>query len=251
MDLLDYMLIIGVGLISGGLNTVAGGGSLIAIPILIFMGLPGTIANGTNRVAILAQNIFAVGGFRSKGLKLPMPYTFYLVIVSLAGGLIGAWLAVDIPEPVFKRLLAIIMIAVVLTVVVNGKKKVGEQDREKMSTGRQVLGTVLFFILGIYGGFLQAGIGFLVIALLSHVNNFNLVKINYIKVFAALLYTGAAVIIFTLNDKINWALGLTLAVGQGIGGWFASRWSVDKGEKWVKRILVVAVVGMSVKLWFF
>lgn len=250
MDWLNYILIVVIGLISGSLNTVAGGGSLIAIPTLIFLGLPPTVANGTNRVAIMAQNVFAVGGFRSKGLKLPMPYTGYLVAVSLVGGLIGAFLAIDIPELLFRRILAVVMIAVVISVVINrsGGSKGGE---EKMSVPRQVVGTFLFLLLGIYGGFLQAGIGFMVIALLTHVNNFNLVKINYIKVFAALLYTGAAVVIFAWNDKINWTLGLTLAFGQGIGGWYASRWSVEKGEKWIKRILVVAVIGMSVKLWFF
>lgn len=247
---LEYPIYVVVGVLTGFLNTVAGGGSLISIPILIFMGLPGTVANGTNRVAILAQNTFAVGGFHSKGIKLPFPYTYFLSIVSLVGGLIGAWLATDIPDALFKRILAIVMIAVVLSIVLNpaNKKKGGE---ENLSTGRQILGTVLFFFLGVYGGFLQAGIGFLVIALLTHVNNFNLIKINYIKVFAALLYTGAAIIIFAIGDKIIWRIGLTLAVGQGIGGWYASRWSVDKGEKWIKRILVVTVIAMAVKLWFF
>lgn len=251
MEWLSYLLVITVGILSGGLNTVAGGGSLIAIPTLIFMGLPPTVANGTNRVAIMAQNIFAVRGFHSKGLKLPMPYTGYLVAVSLLGGLMGALLAIDIPELLFKRILAVVMVMVVISVVADRKKTTHAHTDEKMSTTRQVVGTFLFFILGIYGGFLQAGIGFMVIALLRHVNNFNLVKINYIKVFAALLYTGAAVVIFALNDKIDWLLGLVLAVGQAMGGWYASRWSVDKGEKWIKRVLVVAVVGMAIKLWFF
>jgi uncharacterized membrane protein YfcA len=247
---LEYPIYIVVGIFTGFLNTVAGGGSLISMPILIFMGLPGTVANGTNRVAILAQNFFAVGGFHSKGIKLPFPYTYFLSGVSLIGGLIGAWLATDISDLVFNRILAGVMIAVGLSIVLDrsSKKNTGE---EKMTTGRQALGTVLFFFLGIYGGFLQAGIGFLVIALLRHVNNFSLIKINYIKVFAAILYTGAAVVIFALQGKVIWAIGLFLAVGQGLGGWYASRWSVAAGEKWIKRILVVAVIAMAIKLWFF
>jgi uncharacterized membrane protein YfcA len=247
---LEYPIYIVVGIFTGFLNTVAGGGSLISMPILIFMGLPGTVANGTNRVAILAQNIFAVGGFHSKGVQLPFPYTYYLSAVSLVGGLIGAWLATDISDVVFNRILAIVMIVVVLSIVFN-RSSAKQGSEENLSTPRVILGCILFFFLGIYGGFLQAGIGFLVIALLTHVNNFNLVKINYIKVFAALLYTGAAVLIFALGDKIIWTIGLTLAIGQSIGAWYASRWSVGAGEKWIKRILVVSVIAMAIKLWFF
>ncbi|MEQ8302451.1 MAG: sulfite exporter TauE/SafE family protein [Cyclobacteriaceae bacterium] len=249
-EYLQYIIIVSVGIFSGFLNTVAGGGSLISMPVLIFLGLPGTVANGTNRVAILAQNFFAVGGFHSKGVRLPFPYTYYLSIVSLVGGLIGAWLATDISDLVFNRILAVVMVLVVISIVA-GKKSKSSGGEENLSTSRQVLGTIFFFLLGIYGGFIQAGIGFLVIALLTHVNNFGLIKINYIKVFAAILYTGAAVLIFALQDKIIWKIGLILAVGQSIGAWYSSRWSVDKGEKWIKRILVVAVVGMAIKLWFF
>ena len=247
---LEYPLYVMVGMFTGFLNTVAGGGSLISMPLLIFMGLPGTVANGTNRVAILTQNIFAVGGFHSKGVKLPFPYIYYLSGVSLAGGLVGAWVATDISDTLFNKILAVVMILVVVSVVLGHSRK-KDNDVEKMAPVNQLVGVVLFFFLGVYGGFLQAGIGFLVIAMLAHVHNFNLVKINYIKVFAALLYTGAAVLIFALEDKIIWPIGIALAVGQGIGAWYASRWSVDKGEKWIKRILVVSVVAMAIKLWFF
>ncbi len=247
---LEYLLYILVGIFTGFLNTVAGGGSLISMPILIFMGLPGTVANGTNRVAILVQNFFAVGGFHSKGIKLPFPYTYWLSGVSLIGGLIGAYFATDISDIVFNRILAVVMVVVGLSIVM-GRSSGNNSGQEKMSTSSQVTGTILFFFLGIYGGFLQAGIGFLVIALLRHVNNFSLIKINYIKVFAAILYTGAAVLIFAIQDKIIWTIGIFLAIGQGLGGWYASRWSVDKGEKWIKRILVVAVMALAIKLWFF
>lgn len=247
---IEYPIYIVVGIFTGFLNTVAGGGSLISMPILIFMGLPGTVANGTNRVAILFQNFSAVGGFHSKGIKLPFPYTYYLSAVSLVGGLMGAYLATDISDLVFNRILAGVMVAVGLSIVLSRSSKNNNGD-ERLSTSNQVLGTVLFFFLGIYGGFLQAGIGFLVIAMLRHVNNFSLIKINYIKVFAAILYTGAAVVIFALQNKIVWAIGLTLAIGQSLGGWYASRWSVAAGEMWIKRILVVAVIAMAIKLWFF
>lgn len=250
MSLPEIILYLVVGVTAGFLNTVAGGGSLISLPVLIFMGLPGSVANATNRVAILSQNIFAVSGFNSKGVKLPFPYSLHLGLGSLAGGIIGAHLAVDIRDDLFNRILAVIMILVVGSIVFDKKKKLKEVV-ENLSTKRKTIGIISFFLLGIYGGFIQAGIGFLVIALLTNLHHFSLVKTNYIKVYAAIVYTGVAVLIFAYENKIVWITGLVLAIGQGFGGWYASRWSVEKGDVWIKRVLVVAVVILAVKLWFF
>lgn len=248
--ILQAALIIVIGFISGFINTVAGGGSLITLPVLIFMGMPGAVANGTNRVAILAQNIFAVGGFNSKGIKLPFPYSLYLGLASLVGGYLGATLAIDLDDDLFNRILAVIMILVVLSIVFESRKK-KEIREERLSVKHQALGILAFFFLGIYGGFIQAGIGFLVIAVLTNINHFNLVKTNYVKVFAAIVYTGIAVLVFALEGKIMWVEGLILAVGQGFGGWYASRWSVDKGEVWIKRVMIITVSILAVRLWFF
>lgn len=250
LNLLNYVLIIAVGFVSGFLNTVAGGGSLISLPVLIFMGLPGSIANATNRVAILSQNIFAVGGFNSKGIQLPMPYSLYLGLASLVGGFIGASLAVDIRDTLFNRILAVIMILVVVSMFLE-KKIIPGKKAEQLSAKHQLLGIFAFLLLGIYGGFIQAGIGFLVIAALTHINHFNLVKTNYVKVFAAIVYTGVSIVVFAAEGKIHWTIGLVLAIGQGFGGWYASRWSVEKGDRWIRRVMVVAVLILAVKLWFF
>lgn len=250
MDLLESLFIVLIGFIAGFLNTVAGGGSLISLPILIFLGLPGSVANATSRVAILAQNIFAVTGFNSKGIKLPLPYSIYLGIASLIGGFIGAKLAITISDSVFNRILAIVMVMVVISIVVEPKNR-KQHSTERLSLKHQVLGIISFLFLGVYGGFIQAGIGFLVILALTNINHFGLVKTNYVKVFAAIVYTAISVIVFALEGKIEWITGLTLALGQGFGGWYASRWSVDKGEVWMKRVMIVAVIGLAVKLWFF
>ena len=250
MEPYQYLLIIFVGFVAGFLNTVAGGGSLISLPVLIFLGMPSVVANATNRVAILFQNLFAVGGFRSKGVELPMPYSLYLALVSLFGGFIGAKLAITIDDVLFNRILAVVMIGVVLSIAFGQSKKNGKAH-ERMDIKSKALGIFIFFFLGIYGGFIQAGIGFLVIATLSFINRMSLVKINYIKVFAALIYTGVAVAVFAWEGKIDWWIGFILAIGQALGGWVASRWSADKGDVWIKRILVAAVIILAIKLWFF
>lgn len=246
---LVQVLYVLVGIVSGFLNTVAGGGTLISLPVLIFMGMPGTVANATIRVAILTQNIFAIGGFHSKGLKLPYPYVIWVALVSLAGGWIGAQLALGLPEEMFRKILAVIMVVVVISIVLD-RKKSGIAVEERMSLMRQVISIVGFFLLGIYGGFIQAGIGFLVIALVSNVHHISLVRTNYIKVFAAVLYTGTAVLAFALEGKIVWSTGLVIAIGHAIGAWFGSRWSVQAGDIWIKRLLVVAVAVLVVRLWW-
>jgi uncharacterized protein len=250
MELYHIPIIILTGFGAAFLNTVGGGGSLFSVPILTFLGLPITNANATSRVALLFQNTTAVGGFRSKGLELPWPYSLYLGISSLFGGLLGAMLASKINDRVFNKIFVFVMlISVALIIFDPFKAKKGAA--EKLDIKSKWIGTFLFFFIGIYGGFVQAGIGFLVIAVLSLVNNFSLVKSNYVKVFSAIIYTGVSVIVFAWEGKIFWITGLVLAIGHALGGWYASRWSVDKGEVWIKRIMIVSIVGMAIKLWFF
>lgn len=241
-------LIILTGFGAAFLNTVGGGGSLFSVPILTFLGLPITTANATSRVALLFQNVFAVGGFKSKGVELPWPYSLYLGLSSLVGGLLGSFLASQIADEIFNKIFVGVMILSVVLIIYDPFKSNGE---EKLTPKRQWIGSILFFFIGIYGGFVQAGIGFLVIAVLSLVNNFNLVKSNYVKVFSAIIYTGVSVIVFAWQGKIIWQTGLILAIGHAMGGWYASRWSVKAGEVWIKRIMIISILGMAVKLWFF
>jgi uncharacterized protein len=243
----EYPLIILVGFIAAFLNTVGGGGSLFSVPILTFIGLPITMANATSRVAILFQNIFAVGGFRSKGIELPWPYAIYLGLASLGGGVLGSFLASTMSDAVFKKIFVVVMIFSVVLVLFDPFKSKGD---EKLSGKHQMIGTFLFLFIGVYGGFVQAGIGFLVIAVLSLVNNLSLVKSNYVKVFAAIVYTGVSVMVFAWQDKIDWFTGLILAIGHALGGWYASRWSVKAGEVWIKRVMVVSVIAMAIALWY-
>lgn len=248
MEWYEYPIVILVGFVAAFLNTVGGGGSLFSVPILTFMGLPITFANATSRVAILFQNIFAVGGFKSKGIELPWPYSLYLGLASLGGGYLGARLAAHIPDQVFSKIFVGIMFLSVFLILYDPFKSSGA---ERLSSKHQWIGGIFFFFIGIYGGFVQAGIGFLVIAVLSLVNNLNLVKSNYVKVFAAIVYTGISVFVFAMEGKIQWATGFVLAIGHSMGGWYAARWSVNKGEVWIKRVMIVSIIAMAIKLWFF
>ncbi|MDG1572808.1 TSUP family transporter [Robiginitalea sp. M366] len=244
-----YVLLVVVGFAVGFINTVAGGASLISLPVLIFLGLPPAVANGTNRVAIVLQTATAVAGFRSKGVST-FPFNLYLGVSALLGSILGASIAVDIKGDTFNRILAIIMVAVVLLIVFKPRIKVA--DLQERITGKYLwLGCLVFFFIGIYGGFINAGIGFIIILFLHYVHRMNLVRVNATKVAVVFIYTLAALAVFILNDKVIWKVGLVLAIGNVLGAWFSSRISVAKGDGFIKTFLVVMVLAMAVRLWFF
>ncbi|RXP45606.1 sulfite exporter TauE/SafE family protein [Lutibacter sp. HS1-25] len=246
---IEIVVLILVGFIAGTINTIAGGGSLLTLPILIFLGLPPNIANGTNRIGILFQNIFTTAGFKSRGV-VTFPFSIYVGISALFGAVLGAQIAVDIKGEAFNKILAVIMVLVVILMVLKPKAK--NLIKIEKTTGKYLwLSIFLFFFVGVYGGFIQAGVGFIMLFILSTVNNISLVKSNAIKVTVALIYTVSAVVVFAYNDTIDWQKGLILAIGNASGGWFASRWSVKKGDRLVKNFLIIMVVVFAIKLWFF
>ena len=246
--MLDYFLLILVGFIAGIINILAGGGSLLTLPMLIFLGLPPHIANGTNRVAIIIQNIFAVKGFQSKGIKT-YPFSLYLAIPATIGAIIGAIVGIKIEGELFNKILGIVMLVIVIYMVLKSNK-ISKNNIERIKGKYFWLSIIAFFFIGLYGGFIQAGVGFIILFTLSNINQFSLVKSNAIKVTVALIYTLVAVAIFAYNDSVNWKYGLILSLGNASGGWVTSRWSVNKDDKFVKKVLIIMVLAMAIKLWF-
>ena len=246
--MLDYFLLILVGFIAGIINILAGGGSLLTLPMLIFLGLPPHIANGTNRVAIIIQNIFAVKGFQSKGIKT-YPFSLYLAIPATIGAIIGAIVGIKIEGELFNKILGIVMLVIVIYMVLKSNK-ISKNNIERIKGKYFWLSIIAFFFIGLYGGFIQAGVGFIILFTLSNINQFSLVKSNAIKVTVALIYTLVAVAIFAYNDSVNWKYGLILSLGNATGGWVTSRWSVNKDDKFIKKVLIIMVLAMAIKLWF-
>ena len=247
-NLWEILLILGTGVFAGFLNTVAGGGTLLTLPVLIFLGLPSATANGTNRVAVVVQNASGIMGFRRKGVS-DFGYSALLTLPALVGAWIGAQIAVEMHEVIFKRILSGIMISVLFVTLFSPTKKL-QGGTENLSLFRKIIGMVVFFFIGIYGGFIQAGVGFVVIAALTLTNGFGLVRTNAIKVFVIFFYTIIALIVFIKNGNVDWPLGLTLAIGNATGAWIGSHWAVAKGDKWIKVVLVVAVLALAIRLFW-
>ncbi len=247
--MVDLILLIIVGFVAGVINTLAGGGSLLTLPVLIFMGLPPNIANGTNRVGIVIQMMAGTAGFKSKGITT-FPFSIYMGISALIGSIIGAQIAIDIKGETFNKILSFVMMAVVLLIVF--KPKLKAKELLERTTGKHLwIGCVAFFFFGIYGGFINAGLGFILILFLHFFNHLSLVKSNATKAVIITIYMSGALLVFILNDAVNWKMGLTMAIGTSLGGWFSSRFSVKKGDGFIKIFLIVMVSIMAVKLWFF
>ena len=246
---IDFLILVFVGLMAGAINTLGGGGSLLTLPALIFLGLPPSIANASNRIGILFSSISATSGYASKGV-MNFPFNIYLGFSALFGSLLGAKIAIEIDGQLFNKILSILMIIVLLLIVF---KPSNTQNNfvEKLHGKHLLISILIFFLIGIYGGFINAGIGIIIMFFLNSFNNLSLVKSNATKVSVVSIYTFAAVLFFAYNNKIDWEAGFVLATGTSVGAWLASRWSVLKGDKTIKIFLIICVSVMSIKLWFF
>lgn len=242
-EYLDFLILFGVGAIAGVINVMAGGGSSLTLPALIFLGLDSATANGTNRVGILIQSLFATLSFRKEkitGINLGLR----LAALTIPGAILGALIAVRISDKWFEIILGIVMIGVIISMLVpQSKNLVTSEEGQKTWLVYPAM-----FAIGFYGGFIQVGVGLLIMAALYHLMRMNLVFVNMHKVFITLIFTIPALLVFMWTDNIDWILGLALAVGNGVGGWWAARISVRGGEKIIRYVMIVAIFVIALKL---
>ncbi|MFT4614257.1 MAG: putative membrane protein YfcA [Bacteroidia bacterium] len=243
-------LLVAVGIVGGFLNVMAGGGSLLTVPVMIFMGLPGPVANGTNRIAILAQNLTAIATFARRGF-MEFRLSLSLAACALPGAVAGALLGVQLEGAWFNRALALIMIAVMLLMHFDRGAKGSAKDSAadyKPSAKQLLWGHILMVGAGFWGGFIQLGVGFIIMPILNRVMGLDLVRTNVHKVFIIAVYTLAALFVFASQIELFWMVGLALAVGNSIGGYLGAHFTVTRGESLVRLILNLVLFGFIVKL---
>ena len=248
LELWQGAVLIVVGIVGGFLNVMAGGGSLITVPVMVFMGLPGPVANGTNRIAILAQNLTAIVTFARHGFS---EYRLSLTLAACAmpGALAGALVGTQLEGVWFNRALALIMIAVMLVMYFD--KGVTEQSQDHQPTRRQLLnGHLLMVGAGFWGGFIQLGVGFILMPILNRVMGLDLVRTNKHKVFIIAVYTIAALSVFASQIELMWVVGIVLALGNAIGGYLGAHFAVTKGEGLIRLVLNLVLVAFIIKLLF-
>ncbi len=245
---LKPVLLFLIGIFAGICNVMAGGGSLVSMPFLIFLGLDAAVANGTNRLAVAVQNLFAVAGFRKKGYH-DWKLSILQALPALPGAALGVYAAVSINEEWFKKILSIVMLLVLVLILTKRSRSNDENEQSHaLTSSRKVMILLAFTGIGFYSGFIQAGVGFIFMASMLWLTGMNLVRINAHKVFVIGILTWTAVLLFIFHGKVAWMHALFLASGTALGGWLGSQAAVKGGEKWIRRILIVAVISMSLKL---
>ena len=256
-DPLAYLLLFAAGSVAGTINVLAGGGSFLTLPLLIFLGLPPTVANGTNRIAILVQNVGAVWSFNRHGV-MDWSWIRRAALPALAGAGLGTWAAIRIGDASFQRVLATLMIVFAVVMLLDPLRNrirrraadavAKEAETETPARLSGVAFSATFFGVGVYGGFVQAGVGFFILAL-AMLAGFDLVRGNALKVLVVLVFTPLALVLFAMAGKVDWGMGIALAGGNLLGGLIGTHLTVLKGHTWVKRVVVVMIVVFALKLW--
>jgi uncharacterized membrane protein YfcA len=238
LDALDALLLIGGGLFAGIFNTLAGGGSLVSVPLLVMVGLPGNLANGTNRVGIFAQSVAAARRFRADGVS-GVRHGVRLVIPIALGSATGAFLISQVADDTFEWLFGLVMIALLPPILIRPKPSANSESRWSAPVTFAV-----FFAIGLYGGAFQAGVGIALVLALAH-SGYDLVRANSIKVVINAVLTMTALPVFLWQGNVRWFPALALAAGYALGGTIGARLAVRGGERLIRPVLVAAVIALA------
>ena len=246
MEWYHIIAVLAVGLAAGFINTVAGGGSSITLPMLMFLGLPPNVANGTNRIAILLQSVVGFGTFRNSKV-LNLNFGWRLSVPSAIGAFIGAFVAVEVNDELMRWIIIFIMVAMLMLVIFKPEAWIKHNEGESVAkTGWWQY--IIFFLIGFYGGFIQVGVGFLLLAGLVLGSGLDLVRANALKVMIVLVYTVIALIIFWANNQVHLWMGLLLGAGSMAGAYAGAKFTIKCGSKYVRYFLIVMLVVMILKL---
>ena len=248
MEYWQILLLVIVGVFAGWLNVMAGGGSLLTIPTLLFMDIPAPIANGTNRIAILAQNITAFYAFFRKGYS-DIKLSLSLSVFASIGAIGGAMLGIKLKGEWFNFILAVVMVLVMILMATEGKKNT-DTDIQSAKPKNLLWGHFLMIFAGFWGGLIHVGVGFILMPILYRVMGIDLIRVNMYKITIALVFTIVALFIYASQLELMWWAGLGLAIGNSLGGWIGVHTTIHKGDKWIKIILYIALSFFIIKLLF-
>lgn len=248
MTLIEGLALVLIGAIAGFINVLSAGGSMLTLPLLMFLGLPAQVANGTNRISIALQSVAAVGSFFRAGAH-HIGISLRLSVPAVAGSLTGAWLALQVPDALFEAILVTVMVvSSIMMLIPQAKLETSTLTPERLG----VLVYLAMFVIGLYGGFIQVGVGVLFIVVLYRLLKIDLAQVNVFKVFIILIYTLPALALFIFNDQVRWGYGLLLAVGSMAGAWLAVKVNMGpRGAQWVKGLTLLMIAAIIVRLVFF
>jgi len=235
---LDALILFGGGLLAGVINSMAGGGSLLTVPLLSLAGVDGLSANGTNRVAVLFQAVTAGVGYHQGGVR-PYAITKRLLPAALAGGLLGALLVSQLDDDIFERAFGLLMIPLLILSLWKPKPDAAPEPWSRWVEG------VVFFGIGFYAGAIQAGAGLILLLVLRRAG-LDLLRGNAVKTHLIIAISGlVALPVFLWNGQVEWLPAIVLSLGSAAGAYAGARVATKGGEKIIKPVLIVAVLALS------
>ena len=248
---IHYIIAVFAGMLAGFINTLAGSGSLITLPMLIFLGLPANVANATNRIGIFCAALVGAWTFRKGGhLSIRMGKLAWLLIPIIVGSIAGAQVAAMLDAQAMHIVIRVVMVIMLAVILIKPKRWLVEATDAFEPRQHALLTVAIFFLIGVYGGLIQAGVGILLLAALVLYAKYSLVQANGLKVLTVLVFTAPALAIFIWNNQIDWPLGLLLALGQCVGAWVGA-WFATRHKHaniWIRRLLILIVCLSILKL---
>lgn len=246
----EYVLIIFAGALAGMVNTLAGNGSAITLAIFTeLLGLPGNVANGTNRIGVLTQSWAGSYVFYKHG-KLELSRAKLNIIFTCCGAIVGVAVAVLISNEQFMAVYKYLMLAVFAILLVRPKRWLAATDTD--STVSSWIAIPMFLSLGFYGGFIQMGMGIFYLAAVVLISRYSIIEGNALKTLVVAIYTLIVLVIFHCKGLVRWDLGLIMAIGQTAGGYYTAAFAskYPGAGKFAYVLLIIIVVVALYSLFF-
>ena len=244
-----YPLFFLVGSLVSFCNAVAGGGSILSLPLLLFFGADVAHANGTNRLAVLMGLAGSTIKFRREGM-LEEKNLLYFALPALLGSIAGTFVVLDIKGSTFRIILAFVVLLIVVFIFKKDSLQ-KERNLDRLPQGvRSFLKYAIVFFAGLYGGFIQVGLGYILIFIFSLTFREDLVRTNAMKVLTALFVIATSVVIFILNGTVMYVLAISMGCGNFVGGYLGSHFQIRFGIRWVQWFLLVVGVVIALKLFY-
>ena len=240
LSILTVSLLIVAGLAGGFINTLAGGGSMLTLPVLMMVGIPADVANATNRVGVFLQSATAAKGFKNND-RLDSGAIVPMLVPTVLGALLGALLASYLPVWLLKPTLLAAMIAMAIYMLVKPDSVVVPEGTEAHGVFDKPSGFLALFFAGIYGGFVQAGVGFILLAALAGSLRYDLVRANALKVVATGVFAVVALGVFVVRGQVMWVPGLILGIGTVVGAALSVKFAISVPQTTLKWLLLVMV----------
>lgn len=249
LNLWFTLLLLAAGLAAGFVNTLAGGGGLFTLAALLLMGIPADIANGTNRVSVAAQSIEGVRGF-NRHLPLDRSDMRAILLPTLCGSLIGSLVASWLPVWLLKPLLLGTMISMALVLLLRPALMTPGMNEKPKRLSHSPGGWLALFAAGLYGGFVQGGVGFLLLFALVGVLRYSLLAGNALKLVCTGIFGTVALAVFAVRGQVLWLPGLIITVGTLVGVRLSVNFAVRASADTLRSVLLLAVIGACIAAFF-